>query len=62
MTASIIFNIIYIYLLCINSSDAGEQIFWLCWVNTMPADALAPKVTRATVGFKDYIPCTRGSE
>ena len=32
----------------INSFDAGDGIFWLLWGNTMPADALAPKVTRAS--------------
>ena len=35
-------------LVSINSSDAGDEIFWLSGVNTMPADALAPKVARAS--------------
>ena len=36
---------------CINSSDAGDRIFQLYGVNTMPADALAPKVARASAGM-----------
>ena len=32
----------------INSSDAGNRIFWTWGVNTMPADALAPEVARAS--------------
>ena len=29
-----------------------REFFWWCWgVNTMPADALAPKVTRASAGW-----------
>ena len=35
----------------LNSSDAGDGIFWLLGVNTMPADTLAPKVTRASAGM-----------
>ena len=31
----------------INSSNARDRIFWLFLVNTMPADALAPQVTKA---------------
>ena len=33
-----------------NSSDARDGIF-LLWVNTMPADGLAPKVTSASAGM-----------
>ena len=34
----------------INSSDAGDGIFRLWGVITMPADAMAPKVTKASTG------------
>ena len=36
---------------CVNSSDAGKGIFQLCRVNTMPINALAPKVTIASAGM-----------
>ena len=35
----------------INSSDAETGKFWLWGVNTIPADALAPKVARASAGM-----------
>ena len=35
----------------LNSSDAGDGIFRLWWVNIMPADALAPQVARASAGM-----------
>ena len=35
----------------INSSNAGDRIFRLWRVKIMPADALAPKVARASVGM-----------
>ena len=35
----------------INSTDAGDGMFWLWGVNNMPADALAPKVARASAGM-----------
>ena len=35
----------------LNSSDAGDGIFRLWGVNTMSADALAPKVARASAGI-----------
>ena len=34
----------------ISLSDAGDRTFRLWEVNTMPADALAPKVARALAG------------
>ena len=34
-----------------NYSDAGYGIFRLWVINTMPADALAPKVARASAGM-----------
>ena len=37
--------------MCLYPSDAGDAIFWLCGVNTIPADALAPKVARASAGM-----------
>ena len=35
----------------VDSSDAGDGIFQLNGVNTIPADALAPKVIRASAGM-----------
>ena len=35
----------------LNSSDAGDEIFWILGVNTMPADALAPKLASASAGM-----------
>ena len=35
----------------VNFSDAGDGIFWLLGFNTMPGDALAPKVARASAGM-----------
>ena len=34
-----------------NSSDVGGGIFQLCGVDTKPADALAPKVAKASAGM-----------
>ena len=34
-----------------NCSDAGDEIFWLWGLITNPADALAPKVARASAGM-----------
>ena len=41
----------YLGSVSVNSSDAGDRILWLWGVNTMPADALAPKVARASAGM-----------
>ena len=32
----------------VNFFNAGDRLFWLCGVNSMPADVLAPKVARAS--------------
>ena len=34
-----------------NSSDVGDGVLKFLGVNTMPADALAPKVARASAGM-----------
>ena len=43
-----VLNAVYVYgishRILINSSDAGDGICWLEGINTMAADALAPKV------------------
>ena len=43
--------VIWFQLQCVNSSDARDGIYQLCWVNIMPADALAPKVASASTGM-----------
>ena len=35
----------------INSTDAAGGTFWFCGVNIMPADAVAPKVARASASM-----------
>ena len=39
------------YVQLFTSSDAGDGIFWLLGVDTMPVDALASKVARASAGM-----------
>ena len=43
--------VIFLLQIEVNSSNAGDGIVRLLGANTMPADALAPKVARASAGI-----------
>ena len=47
-----VLNVNQLFLKSVNSSDVKDGIIWLCGsVNTLPADALALKVTRVSAGM-----------